>query len=224
VKPLTPLVYPKPRNSFHGTLPALRRVHVAIAPRPVVGGNPWPWRTGGSTQEKTGPDTVWRCRRLAPSTTLSLPGTTWCTRSGKPVSGGMAVRCHCFWPVKGVRRLTACSTPPLGSGPQALGLAALGFDRHGLRHLPSCGAARRQGGRTSRTSTGLLRRGREGPCRSLGELRHCACLRQRLPHLLSENDIRCVFEECFRCIRPRGGCVISMRDYGVPPSPGTAET
>jgi SAM-dependent methyltransferase len=45
-----------------------------------------------------------------------------------------------------------------------------------------------------------------------------------LPHLLSENDIRSAFKECFRCIRPRGGCVISMRDYGVPPSPGTVET
>src|SRR6266404_4819095 len=42
-----------------------------------------------------------------------------------------------------------------------------------------------------------------------------------LPHLLSENDIRCAFEECFRCIRPGGGCVISIREYGVPPSPGS---
>ena len=25
-------------------------------------------------------------------------------------------------------------------------------------------------------------------------------------------------------MRPRGGCVISMRDYGMPPSPGAVET
>lgn len=45
-----------------------------------------------------------------------------------------------------------------------------------------------------------------------------------LPHLLSEEDIRCAFRECLRCLRPRGGCVISMRDYGVPPPIGAVET
>ena len=29
--------------------------------------------------------------------------------------------------------------------------------------------------------------------------------------------------ECFRCARPGGGCLVSMRDYGPPPPPGTVE-
>src|SRR2546425_4801959 len=88
--------------------------------RLVVGGSPWPWRAGGSTREKTGPDTVWRCWRLAPSTTLSLLGTTWCIRTGRPASRGRGARCHRFWRVNGVRRLTVSSTPPLGSAPRPL--------------------------------------------------------------------------------------------------------
>jgi SAM-dependent methyltransferase len=45
-----------------------------------------------------------------------------------------------------------------------------------------------------------------------------------LPHLLSEDEIRCAFQEFLRCLRRQGRCVISMRDYGIPPSPGTVET
>jgi SAM-dependent methyltransferase len=44
-----------------------------------------------------------------------------------------------------------------------------------------------------------------------------------LPHLDSEADIRGALAECFRCVRPGGGCLISMRDYGLPPPSGTIE-
>ena len=44
-----------------------------------------------------------------------------------------------------------------------------------------------------------------------------------LPHLLSEAEIAAALAEYFRCARPGGGCLITMRDYGIPPPPGTRE-
>ncbi|HEY7542823.1 MAG TPA: class I SAM-dependent methyltransferase [Methylomirabilota bacterium] len=44
-----------------------------------------------------------------------------------------------------------------------------------------------------------------------------------LPHLDSEADISAALADCFRCVRPRGGCLISMRDYQSPPPTGTVE-
>jgi ubiquinone/menaquinone biosynthesis C-methylase UbiE len=43
-----------------------------------------------------------------------------------------------------------------------------------------------------------------------------------LPHLEDEEQIRTALAECFRCAR--SGCLITMRDYGAPPPPGTVET
>jgi SAM-dependent methyltransferase len=45
-----------------------------------------------------------------------------------------------------------------------------------------------------------------------------------LPHLDSEADIALALRECLRCTRPGGGCLITLRDYGPPPPPGTIET
>jgi len=44
-----------------------------------------------------------------------------------------------------------------------------------------------------------------------------------LPHLDSEADIREALADCFRCVRPGGGCLLSMRDYKSPPPTGTVE-
>jgi SAM-dependent methyltransferase len=44
-----------------------------------------------------------------------------------------------------------------------------------------------------------------------------------LPHLDTEADILLALGECFRCTRPGGGCLISLRDYGPPPPAGTIE-
>lgn len=44
-----------------------------------------------------------------------------------------------------------------------------------------------------------------------------------LPHLGSAAEIRTALAECLRAVRPGGGCLISMRDYGPPPPPGTVE-
>jgi SAM-dependent methyltransferase len=37
-----------------------------------------------------------------------------------------------------------------------------------------------------------------------------------LPHLLSDREIGEALRECHRCLRPGGGCLVSVRDYGEP--------
>ncbi len=111
----------------------------------------------------------------------------------------------------------------VGIGTQALGLAALGFQVTGSD--VSLGAVRRAGEEAGRRG---LRLGcvvgdvRAVPVRSATFDVVLAC-DNALPHLLSEEEIRRAFQECLRCIGPGGGCVISMRDYGVPPLPGAVE-
>src|SRR5262245_53991100 len=112
----------------------------------------------------------------------------------------------------------------VGIGTQALGLATLGFQVTGSDI--SLAAVRRlanEAGRRGLRLGGLVADVRALAVRPASYDVVLAC-DNALPHLLSENDIRCALAECLRCIRPRGGCVVSMRDYGVPPSPGTVET
>ncbi|SRR6266446_6539025 len=112
----------------------------------------------------------------------------------------------------------------VGIGTQALGLAALGFQVTGSDiSLAAVQRAGKEAGRRGLRLGCLVADVRALAVRSATFDIVLAC-DNALPHLLSENDIRCAFEECFRCIRPGGGCVISIREYGVPPSPGTVET
>jgi len=112
----------------------------------------------------------------------------------------------------------------VGIGTQALGLATRGFQV--MDSDLSLAAVQRAGEEAEPRG---LRLGclvgdvRALPVRSATFDIVLAC-DNALPHLLSEDDIRCAFRECLRCIRPRGGCLISMRDYDGPPSPGTVET
>jgi SAM-dependent methyltransferase len=111
----------------------------------------------------------------------------------------------------------------VGIGTQALGLAAQGFRVTGSDiSLTAVQRAGEEAGRRGLQLACLVGDVRALPVRSATFEVVLAC-DNAIPHLLSETDIRCAFRECFRCIRPRGGCVISMRDYGVPPSPGTVE-
>lgn len=111
----------------------------------------------------------------------------------------------------------------VGIGTQALGLAAQGFRVTGSDiSLAAVQRAGEEAGRRGLQLACLVGDVRTLPVRSATFEVVLAC-DNALPHPLSENDIRCAFRECFRCIRPRGGCVISMRDYGVPSSPGTVE-
>ena len=112
----------------------------------------------------------------------------------------------------------------VGIGTQALGLAALGFQVTGSDISPAAvQRAGKEAGRRGLRLGCMVADVRALATRS-GTFDIVLACDNALPHLLSESDIRCAFEECFRCIRPRGGCVISMRDHGVLPSPGTVET
>jgi ubiquinone/menaquinone biosynthesis C-methylase UbiE len=112
----------------------------------------------------------------------------------------------------------------VGIGTQALGLAALDFQVTGSDiSLAAIQRAGEEAGRRGLHLSCLVGDVRALPVRSATFDAVLAC-DNALPHLLTENEIQCAFTECFRCIRPRGGCVISMRDYGAPPSPGTIET
>jgi SAM-dependent methyltransferase len=45
-----------------------------------------------------------------------------------------------------------------------------------------------------------------------------------LPHLLTDEDILAALREYYRCLRPGGGMLLTLRDYGPPPPTGTVET
>ena len=49
------------------------------------------------------------------------------------------------------------------------------------------------------------------------------CCDNALPHLPSAEAILATLREWRRCLRPGGGCLMSMRDYGDPPPAGTVE-
>jgi SAM-dependent methyltransferase len=111
----------------------------------------------------------------------------------------------------------------VGIGTQALGLAARGFDVTGSDLSPAA----------------VARAGREAVRRRLRLELVCADFRalpfrdgqadvviacdNALPHLLSLPEIGAALHELRRCVRPGGGCVISMRDYLSPPPAGTIE-
>jgi SAM-dependent methyltransferase len=111
----------------------------------------------------------------------------------------------------------------VGIGTQALGLAARGFQVTGSDISP--GAVHRAGVEAARRGIRLpcvIADVRALPVRSATFDAVIAC-DNALPHLLSEDEIHQALQECLRCLRPNGGCVISMRDYAVPPSPGAVE-
>jgi SAM-dependent methyltransferase len=112
----------------------------------------------------------------------------------------------------------------VGIGTQALGLATLGFQVTGSDISPV--AVHRAGDEAARRGIRLpcvIADVRALPVRSSTFDAVIAC-DNALPHLLSEEEIHQALQECLRCLRPNGGCVISMRDYEVSPSPGTVET
>ena len=120
----------------------------------------------------------------------------------------------------GVHRLLDVT---MGVGTQALGLAARGYHVIGSDLSPS--SVRRAGAEATRR--GLTLRGYVADVRALavrpGSADAVLACDNALPHLLSEDEIRVALAEFFRCLRPGGGCVISLRDYGPAPAPGTEE-
>lgn len=112
----------------------------------------------------------------------------------------------------------------VGIGTQALGLAGLGFRVVGA-DLSSGAVTRaiREAARRQRALPCLVADFRALPVRAQSVDVVLVC-DNALPHLETEAEIRTALGECLRCARPGGGCVISMRDYGPPPPPGTIDT
>ena len=101
-----------------------------------------------------------------------------------------------------------------GIGTQALGLAGLGYDVTASDISPAP---------LERARAEAARRGLDIRFR-LADLRTLASSHERtfdlvvaydnsVPHLLSDDEIRSVFREMYRCARAGGGCLISVRDY-----------
>jgi ubiquinone/menaquinone biosynthesis C-methylase UbiE len=120
-----------------------------------------------------------------------------------------------------VRRLLDAS---IGVGTQSLGLAGHGYEVFGSDISPVA---------VRRANSEARRRGRDLKCH-VADFRALAvrtasfdvvlACDNALPHLLSEAEIRITLTEFLRCLRRRGGCVISLRDYGATPASGTVET
>jgi ubiquinone/menaquinone biosynthesis C-methylase UbiE len=111
----------------------------------------------------------------------------------------------------------------VGIGTQALGLLALGFRVTGsdLSHAAVKRAAREAAARQL-PLTCVVADFRALPVRAASVDVVIVC-DNSLPHLETPSDIKTALGEWFRCARPGGGCLVSMRDYGSPPPSGTVE-
>ena len=111
----------------------------------------------------------------------------------------------------------------VGIGTQALGLLALGFRVTGSDLSPAAIArARLESARRHLALPCLVADFRSLPIvtASVDVVLICD---NAIPHLDGETEITQALDECFRCARPGGGCLISMRDYESPPPTGTVE-
>jgi SAM-dependent methyltransferase len=111
----------------------------------------------------------------------------------------------------------------VGIGTQALGLLALGFRVTGSDLSPAAvHRARREAAARHLALGCFVADFRALPLRAASADVVIVC-DNALPHLETPRDIETALGECFRCARPGGGCLVSMRDYGPPPPSGTVE-
>jgi SAM-dependent methyltransferase len=111
----------------------------------------------------------------------------------------------------------------VGIGTQALGLLALGFRMTGSDLSPAAvDRARREAAARHLRLGCAVADFRALPVRAASVDVVIVC-DNSLPHLETPGDIETALGECFRCARPGGGCLVSMRDYGPPPPSGTVQ-
>lgn len=123
-----------------------------------------------------------------------------------------------YWP-----GMLAVLDVAVGVGTQSLGLAARGYAVIGSDLSPI--AVRRAVAEAERRGATLACAAadfRTLPVRDAATDVLIAC-DNSLPHLDTPADIAAALAEWFRVVRPGGGCLISMRDYGTPPPVGTVE-
>src|SRR5688572_7534872 len=111
----------------------------------------------------------------------------------------------------------------VGIGTQALGLLALGFRVTGSDlSRAAVDRARREAAARHFLLRCVVADFRALPLRAASADVVIVC-DNALPHLETPGDIETALRECFRCARPGGGCLVSMRDYGPLPPSGTVE-
>jgi ubiquinone/menaquinone biosynthesis C-methylase UbiE len=111
----------------------------------------------------------------------------------------------------------------VGIGTQALGLLALGFHVTGSDLSPvAVNRALREAAARHLPLTCLVADFRALPVRTASVDVVVTC-DNSLPHLETPSEIETALGECFRCARPGGGCLASMRDYESPPPSGTVQ-
>jgi SAM-dependent methyltransferase len=105
-----------------------------------------------------------------------------------------------------------------GIGTQSLGLAALGYQVTASDLSPKAlDRARAESyvrGLDISFSICDMRKAHEHHKRGFDVVLSCD---NSLPHLLSDADILTALREMYRCIRPGGGCLITVRDYDQEP-------
>jgi len=113
------------------------------------------------------------------------------------------------WPGAGTVLDVSC-----GIGTQALGLAGLGYRVTGSDLSPEAVArAEREAaarGLTIDCSVADMREAHRHHAREFDVVISCD---NSVPHLLSDADILLAFRQIYRCTRPGGGCILSVRDY-----------
>lgn len=101
-----------------------------------------------------------------------------------------------------------------GIGTQAIGLASLGYDVE-ASDLSSQAVQRARAETEKRHldinySVADMRQAFDHHAREFDVLISCD---NSIPHLLSDEDILEAFKQFFRCIKPGGGCLMTLRDY-----------
>lgn len=109
-----------------------------------------------------------------------------------------------------------------GIGTQALGLAERGYSVTASDVSPAAVARARREAEKRRLrihfAVADMRQARE---HHEGEFDVLISCDNSIPHLLSDAEILAAFESFYRCLRPGGGCLISVRDYDEEELSGT---
>lgn len=111
----------------------------------------------------------------------------------------------------------------VGIGTQALGLCARGFHVIGSDLSPGAVARARREAALRRLPVACLVSDFRALAVQPAAVDVVLACDNALPHLETEAEIQTALAECFRCARPGGGCLISLRDYKSPPPSGTIE-
>ncbi len=101
-----------------------------------------------------------------------------------------------------------------GIGTQALGLAALGYRVTGSDlSAAAVQRARRESGRRGLTIDLSVADMRALPADFRGRFDVVIACDNAVPHLLSDAELLRAFGQMFACVRPGGGCLLTVRDY-----------